>query len=161
MLNGLILSKIMLLLRLLSLLDLPKRDIKQLAHLKRGLKCTNRSLSFLGVSKENRKRWSRLRMRMRFARSSHDGVVRFLEKLDSQTIKFFEKHGVVKFLEKHWFFRRPDDGIQMENVDQLLSLFQPLNWKEVRVAARIGALLLLFVVPPIILLIDWYVVILW
>lgn len=151
----------MLLLRLLSLLDLPKRDIKQLAHLKRGLKCTNRFLSFLGVSKENRKRWSRLRMRMRFARSSHDGVVSFLEKLESQIIRFFEKHGVVKFLEKHWFFREPNDGIEMEKVDQLLSLFQPLNWKEVRAAARIAALLLIFVVPPVIFLIDWYVVMLW
>ena len=151
----------MLLLRLLSLLDLPKRDIKQLAHLKRGLKCTNRFLSFLGVSKENRKQWFCLRMRMRFARSSYDGVVRFLEKFESQTIRFFEKHGVVKFLEKHWFFNRPDDGIQMDGVDQLLSLFQPLNWREVRVTARIVALLLIFVVPPVILLIDWYVVMLW
>jgi hypothetical protein len=64
-------------------------------------------------------------------------------------------------LEKHWFFHEPNDGIEMEKVDQLLSLFQPLNWKEVRVAARIAALLLIFVVPPVILLIDWYVVMLW
>ena len=99
-------------------------------------------------------------MRMRFARSYHERVVIFLEKLESQIIGFFEKHGVVKFLEEHWFFK-PDDGIQMDNADQLLSLFQPLNWKEVRVAARIVALLLIFVVPPVILLIDWYVVILW
>jgi hypothetical protein len=151
----------MLLLRLLSLLDLPKKDIKQLAHLKRRLKCTNRFLSFLGVSKENRKQWSRLRMRMRFVRSFQERVLRFLEKLESQIIRFFEKHGVVKFLEKHWFFREVNDGIQMEGVDQILSLFQPLNWKEVRVAARIALLLLIFVVPPVILLIDWYVVILW
>lgn len=150
----------MILLRLLSLLDSPE-EIKQLAHLKRRLKCTNRFLSFLGVSKENRKRWSRLRMRMRFARSYYDEVVRFLEKLESQIIRFFEKHGVVKFLEKHWFFYEPNDGIEMDKADQLLSLFQPLNWKEVRAAARIAALLLIFVVPPVILLVDWYVVVLW
>jgi hypothetical protein len=91
----------------------------------------------------------------------HNEVVRLLEKFEDLAIRFFEKHGVVKFLEKHWFFHEPDDGIQMEPVDQVLSLFQPLNWKEVRTAARIAILFAFFVVPPVILLIDWYIVILW
>jgi hypothetical protein len=100
-------------------------------------------------------------MRLRFIRYTHNEIAKFLEKVENLAIRFFEKHGVVKFLEKHWFFYEPNDGRDMEKVDQILSLFQPLNWKEVRKAARIAALLLFFVVPPVIHLIDWYIVMLW
>jgi hypothetical protein len=151
----------MLFIRFLIWLDLPKEDVMRLAHLKRKLKCVNRVLSFLGFSKASRKELICLKMRLRFIRRMHNEVVRLLEKFEDLAIRFFEKHGVVKFLEKHWFFHEPDDGIQMEPVDQVLSLFQPLNWKEVRTAARIAILFAFFVVPPVILLIDWYIVILW
>jgi hypothetical protein len=152
----------MVFLRFLTyLLNVPRKDVVQLAHLKRKLKCVNRSLSFLGFSKENRKALVKLKMRSRFIRYTHNEIARFLEKAENLTIRFFEKHGVVKFLEKHWFFHEVNDGMQMEKVDQIISLFQPLNWKEVRAAARIIALLLFFVVPPVILLIDWYIIILW
>jgi hypothetical protein len=161
MLNILIL-KIMGFLRfLICIIDVPREDIMRLAHLKRKLKCVNRSLSFLGFSKSDRKALVRLKIRLRFIRYTHNEIAKFLEKVENLAIRFFEKHGVVKFLEKHWFFYEPNDGREMERVDQILSLFQPLNWQEVRKAARIAALLLFFVVPPVIHLIDWYIVVLW
>ena len=138
-----------------------KEEIKWLAHTKRRLKCANRLLNFLGVSKLGREKLRSFRMRSRFARSVVDGSVKAASKMEDAFVEFMRKHGVTAFLEKHWFFREPNDGRMMSEVDQLLSLLQPLNWKEVRNAARIAALLLFFVAPPMILLIDWYIVMLW
>ena len=149
-------------LKLLALLPFfMKEEIKWLAHTKRRLRCANRLLNFLGVSKLGQKELRSFRMRLPFARSIVDGSVKAAGKMEDAFVEFMRKHGVTAFLEKHWFFTEPNDGIVMSGVDQLISLLQPLNWREVRNAARIAALLLFFVVPPMILLIDWYIVILW